>query len=305
MIPALYRGRFAPSPTGPLHAGSLSTALYSFIDARQHHGQWLLRFDDNDRRRCRPGYCHAILQTLELHGLEWDGAVYHQSHQAEGYYEAYLASLASRNMIYRCICSRALLARNGEMLRYGGACANRAESSKHGMSFGWRIRISGTGKDTSVSFHDRFQGNCQTVLADECGDFLVWSREGYPAYPLSTIVDDAAMGITHVIRGVDLLPHTARQIFMLDIMGMPGKSFGHLPVLVDAMGAKLSKQTGAQEVDTSNPAGNLCRILTLGGFKPPADLCKAPVRTILQWACDYVDLARLGGRHAISVAPPA
>jgi glutamyl-Q tRNA(Asp) synthetase len=241
-----YRGRFAPSPTGPLHFGSLVAAMASYADARAARGEWLVRIEDVDTPRARAGAADAILNALERLGFEWDGPVWRQS-QREAAYEAALGELASAGLAYRCACTRRERAsdpigRIGERI-YPGVCRNGLDA-QHRMQprMAVRVRVPAA----PVAFIDRLYGPQRQALGEDVGDFVVRRSDGLFAYQLAVVVDDAAQGVTDVVRGADLLASTPRQIFLQHALGLPTPRYLHVPVAVDARGAKLSKQTGAR-----------------------------------------------------------
>jgi len=237
-------GRFAPSPTGPLHFGSLVAAVASHADARAAGGTWLLRIEDVDTPRTVPGAEEAIVRALVEHGFAWDGPVMRQSARTPAYEQA-LAQLAARRLVYECACTRRDLAaapvRNGEHV-YPGTCRagiarSRAQQARRSL----RVRV----PDEAIVFVDRLQGRQAQDLAREVGDFVVRRADGLVAYQLAVVVDDAAQGVTSVVRGADLLSSTARQIFLQRALALPTPSYLHVPVAIDRAGQKLSKQTGA------------------------------------------------------------
>jgi glutamyl-Q tRNA(Asp) synthetase len=243
-----YRGRFAPSPTGPLHFGSLVAAVASYADARAAQGQWLLRIEDVDIARARPGAADAILATLERFGFTWDGPVWRQSLRGDAYAEA-LDRLDALGLVYTCHCSRRELAGArpspiGERV-YPGTCRQRPPSPLAGTTgnarAAWRLRV----PSTPVDYVDRHYGRQSQDLAADVGDFVLRRSDGLYAYQLAVVVDDAAQGITDVARGADLLMSTARQVFLQRSLGYPTPRYLHVPVAVDGRGDKLSKQTRA------------------------------------------------------------
>jgi len=245
---ARYRGRFAPSPTGPLHFGSLVAALASCCDARAAGGEWLVRIEDVDLPRARRGAEHAILTALERLGFTWDGPVVRQSERRRDYAAA-LAALRTRDLVYECACTRreleaAPLGASGERV-YPGTCrdgiaAGRRERAQRA----WRVRVG----EAAVHFCDRLQGTQAQDLGRDVGDFVIRRADGLFAYQLAVVVDDAAQGITHVVRGADLLASTPRQIFLQRLLGYPTPSYLHVPVALGRDGEKLSKQTGAPTI---------------------------------------------------------
>ena len=252
---SVYRGRFAPSPTGRLHAGSLVGALASYLDARAHGGVWLVRIEDIDAPRTVPGADRAILDTLARFGMESDEAPLWQSTRTARY-EAAFEGLERAGLLYPCGCTRKEIADSlasaharHTTLAYPGTCRQGLNGK---VARAWRLRLP-DGPDAVVTFEDRWQGRQTQDLALEVGDFVLKRADGQWAYQLAVVVDDAEQGITHVVRGADLLDSTARQIYLQRCLGVPTPSYLHVPVVVDAQGEKLSKQTGAQELDLDAP----------------------------------------------------
>ena len=242
---ARYRGRFAPSPTGPLHFGSLVAAVASFLDARAADGEWRLRIEDVDTPRTVPGAADDILRTLESLGLHWDGEVAWQSRRRDRYEEA-LSALRARGLVYRCRCSRREIAdsalRGIEGVVYPGTC--RALALASDVAGADRFRVPGE----PVAFEDRLRGRLVQDLARDIGDFVVKRRDGLHAYQLAVVVDDADAGITDVVRGADLLWSTPRQVVLQRALGYPTPRYLHVPVVTNAQGEKLSKQTLAPPI---------------------------------------------------------
>ena len=250
-----YRGRFAPSPTGPLHAGSLASALGSWLDARAHGGQWLVRIEDVDTPRTVQGSDQIILQQLIACGLHWDEEVVWQSKRT-ALYQAALDQLNKDQMTYRCICSRkhieetlrasgAELGRHEELI-YPGSCRNQNRQEEKAA-----IRVALPGSCV-LQFKDRMKGVQSQDLTTQVGDFVLRRGDGLFTYQLAVVVDDHLQGITHIVRGEDLLSNTARQLYLQQILGYQIPSYLHLPLVTNAAGEKLSKQTQALEIDTSN-----------------------------------------------------
>jgi glutamyl-Q tRNA(Asp) synthetase len=252
-----YRGRFAPSPTGPLHFGSLVAAVASYADALAAGGAWLVRLEDVDVPRARKGAADAILAALERLGFEWEGAVWRQSTRTADYEEA-LGRLNDAGLVYPCACTRSERARDpvgpiGERI-YPGVCAGGIAKHRAGRSArAIRVRV----PSTPIAFTDRLQGVIEQSLARDVGDFVVRRSDGFFAYQLAVVVDDAAQRITDVVRGADLIASTPRQIFLQRALGMPAPRYLHVAVALDAHGHKLSKQAGARALPDA-PVAALC-----------------------------------------------
>lgn len=279
--PGVERGRFAPSPTGPLHFGSLVAAVASFLEARQRRGEWLVRIEDVDQPRTRPGATDAILRTLEQCGLCWDGPVLYQSQRTE-VYRAALDGLLQSGLAYPCTCTRREVAdcqrgSDGSAI-YPGYCRNGPRTPTRPAAI--RLRV----PDTVFSFNDRVQGHYQQHVGRQVGDFVLRRTDGWFAYQLAVVVDDAAQGITQVVRGSDLLDSTPRQLYLQQVLASPTPHYAHLPVAIDSHGRKLSKQTGARPVDPENPAPVLWAVLDFLGQEPPSALRHESPVAILAWA---------------------
>lgn len=259
MSRAVRAGRFAPSPTGPLHLGSLLAAAASYLDARANGLAWRLRFDDLDEPRNQPGAEAAILRSLEAHGLHWDGPVDRQSEHGERYRNA-LQALQTDGLVFYCGCSRRTLA--GHRL-YPGTCRARRRPEP---GCAVRVRLD----PGPIEFDDLFLGAQRVDPATAFGDFVVRRRDGIIAYQLATAVDDGADDIVRVIRGRDLLDNTGPQIWLMQRLGLSVPVYGHLPLLVNAHGQKLSKQTHAAALDDRRAAGNLARVLEALALEAPA-----------------------------------
>jgi glutamyl-Q tRNA(Asp) synthetase len=283
--PSRYRGRFAPSPTGPLHFGSLVAALASFCDARHAGGEWLLRIEDVDLPRTQDGAEGAILDALARHGFEWDGPVVRQSERT-GLYETALATLRAQDDVFPCACTRrdlddTLPGAAGDRV-YPGTCRNGIPAGlANRTQRAWRLRID-RGLGPCVAFRDRLQGTLQQHLAAEVGDFVVKRADGLFAYQLAVVVDDAAQAITHVVRGADLLASTPRQIYLQQRLRLEMPSYLHVPVAIDAHGEKLSKQTRAPPLP-DDPLPNLWQAWTFLDQLRPEGLA-APVTIREFWA---------------------
>jgi glutamyl-Q tRNA(Asp) synthetase len=295
-----YRGRFAPSPTGPLHFGSLVAALASWLDARSQGGAWLVRMEDVDETRTAPGAADAILRALETFGLEWDGEVLWQSRRKERY-EAALASLRAHQLVYACRCSRKEIADSGlrgiEGAIYPGTCRAIAIGESDPA-----IRIGGADSpialrmrvpDEPIAFDDRVQGRIAQNLARDIGDFILRRRDGLFAYQLAVVVDDGDQRITDVVRGADLLTSTPRQILLQRALGLPTPRYLHFPVAINARGEKLSKQTLAAAIEPANAAPLLAAALD---FLGQSEAEGSTPREILARAASAWDAARIPRR---------
>ena len=271
------RGRFAPSPTGPLHLGSLLTALASYLQARSRSGSWLVRMEDIDPERSRPAYADSILRTLERFGLHWDEDVVYQSRRRD-LYDAALQGLDRIGLLYPCCCTRKQLEQGGAFGRYPNLCRERTDLKSAGNAL--RIRT----EDREVRFLDGIQGGQVKNLLRTSGDFVVRRRDGVHAYHLAVVVDDAAQGINEILRGADLLDVTAEHLYLQDALGFPHPAYWHVPVLVDSAGRKLSKQNGAAAVETEQPGRVLFFLLELLGQSPLRELKDAPPGELLAWA---------------------
>ncbi|QIE23203.1 Glutamyl-Q tRNA(Asp) synthetase [Caballeronia sp. SBC1] len=289
-----YRGRFAPSPTGPLHFGSLVSALASFLDARAHRGTWLVRIEDVDGPRTVPGAAAEILDTLGRFGMFSAEQPVWQSQREVAYQQAF-GQLLTAGFVFACGCTRREIAdslANGHprhthharhaTLAYPGTCRD----GLHGKQpRAWRMRVP-DGDDAVLSFKDRWQGMQTQDLASEVGDFVLKRADGEWAYQLAVVVDDADAGITHIVRGADLLDSTARQIYLQRCLGVSTPAYLHVPVIVNEQGEKLSKQTGATALDTGAPLVELTQAAKHLGLRPsPASSLEAFFSDVTaQWA---------------------
>jgi len=290
-----YRGRFAPTPSGPLHMGSLFTALGSYLQARAHGGQWLIRVDDLDTPRNVAGAESVILKQLESHGLEWDETPRYQTQHVQEYREA-LNNLAVHQLLYPCSCTRAELALSAlsgpDGPIYAGTCRSRtAHAEKHSV----RLRVA----DDSLSFVDLLRGQQTRHLSRDIGDFVVQRSDGILGYQLACAVDEAQQNITEVIRGADLLDSTFRQLYVQKLLHLPHARYGHLPVLVLADGKKLSKQNHATPIDAASAVENLRACLTSLGQNPPDALAEASISEILAWAIQHWRVEQIPKKSAL------
>jgi glutamyl-Q tRNA(Asp) synthetase len=275
-------GRFAPTPSGPLHFGSVVTAVASFLDARSLGGRWLVRIDDLDPPRIVAGAETQILTTLAALALEWDGAVVRQSARGEAY-RAALASLIKSGIVFACRCSRRAVGRRS----YPGTCRGRTPQAHPTDAL--RIRV----RDETLVFQDRVQGEQRENLARTCGDFVVRRADGVYAYHLAAALDDAWQGVTHITRGADLLDSTMRQIYVQAALGLARPIYAHLPVVLDRRGDKLSKQTHAPAVSAPAAGHALYHALSCLDLAPPRDAYGAPPQEMLAWALAHWRLATL------------
>ncbi len=285
-----YRGRFAPTPSGPLHFGSLVAAVGSYLDARARNGQWLLRVEDIDPPRELKGAADDILRTLEAHGFEWDEEVVYQSRRNAAYADA-LARLDVAGLTYGCACTRKEIAdsatRGIEGLVYPGTCRNGLATGRTPRA--WRIRV----PDGSIQFDDRIQGPVSQQLGSEIGDFILKRADGLYSYQLAVVVDDADAGITDIVRGADLKLSTPRQIYLQHCLGVPTPSYAHLPLALNRQGDKLSKQNLAKPLDAARAAASLADALRFLGMQPPLDANLADLPSLWQWAIANWDIRQV------------
>jgi len=281
-----YRGRFAPSPTGPLHFGSLVSAVASFLQAKSQQGAWLLRVEDLDPPRESPGSMEHILRTLEQHHLHWDEPIVYQSRRFE-FYEHYLERLNIKGYVYACDCSRKTISELQQQLGisvYPGTCRQRQLDSRNQHAL--RLKT----PDHTIAFDDRIQGHFTQNLARQVGDFVLRRADGWFAYQLAVVVDDTEQGITEVVRGSDLLDNTPRQMFIQSLLDFSLPSYAHVPVATHANGEKLSKQTYATPVDSTRSVQNLVNALAFLGQTPPAEHEFSHVDDVINWAIEHWDI---------------
>ncbi len=287
-----YVGRFAPSPTGPLHFGSLVTALAGYLRARSAKGEWLVRIDDIDPPRQPPGAVDSILRALERFGLHWDRSVFYQYTHLSAHRRARDVLLA-KALAYYCVCSRRTLADHPS---YEGTCRGRREppAERHSV----RVQVD----HTPIAIADPVQGESHWDLAAAGGDFVIWRVEDLPAYHLAAVVDDADMGVTEIVRGADLHAAAPRQRHLQVLLNRPPTVYVHLPVAVDHAGQKLSKQQRAPPLDLFPVPAMLPAALIWLGYDIPSSLHGALPGELLPWAIAHWDLARVP-RRATLVAP--
>lgn len=299
-------GRFAPSPTGPLHFGSLVAAVGSYLEARTRHGLWALRIENVDRTREVPGAAELIIRTLAGFGFEWDGPILYQSDRTQRY-EAVLDGLLRQGLAFRCSCSRTDIAAAAGLnpgpgtddLRYPGTCRDGPLHPERPLALRFRT------PPGTVSFIDGGQGEVRQDVQADVGDFVIRRRDGFFAYQLAVVVDDADLGVTQVVRGADLLDNTPRQILLQKSLGYPTPDYLHLPLAIDATGAKLSKSAQSVAVDATKAPPGLVSVLEFLRQSPPASLSRASVPEVWSWALANWSPARFRGLKAIPAPPPA
>ncbi|GJM12199.1 MAG: glutamyl-Q tRNA(Asp) synthetase [Pseudohongiella sp.] len=270
-----YVGRFAPSPTGPLHFGSLLAALASFLDARANKGKWLMRVEDLDPPREPAGSAALILQQLQDLGLHWDGEVLYQSSRLDAYEDA-LHRLETEALCYPCDCTRPQIRDMG--LVYNGSCRERSPAPEP--PYALRVKTSAE----EIGFEDQIQGYFGQRLETEVGDFVIRRKDRLFAYQLAVVVDDEFQNITHVVRGWDLLDSTPRQIYLQRLLNYRQLSYAQIPIVVDAKGQKLSKQAFAPSIDTDRASDLLFRALCFLGQSPPSEIETQRPEAQLDWA---------------------
>lgn len=293
-----YIGRFAPSPTGPLHFGSLVAATASYLDAKRHNGTWIVRIEDLDPPREPKGAADLILSQLDALGLHWDGSVIYQSARLDAYQDA-LAALHSNGLCFACNCTRARIQSIGSV--YDGHCRAQpmelaSTSADENNNYAIRVKTS----ETVVNFEDLIQGAIQQNIRRDCGDFVIKRKDKLFAYQLAVVVDDAFQKITHVVRGYDLLDSTPRQIYLQQQLNIRKPVYAHFPVAADAKGEKLSKQHFAPAIDTNSAIDYLFLAMkflgldmtTAGKFTKPED--------ILKWGVEHWDIQRVPKLATIS-----
>lgn len=293
----MYIGRFAPSPTGPLHFGSLVAAVASYLEAKRAGGKWLVRMEDLDGPREMPGAADDILRTLQAFGLHWDDSVVYQSQRLAHYAEA-LDRLQQRGLVYPCACSRKEIADSAmsgiDGLVYPGTCRDGLPAGRQPRA--WRIRV----EDTEIGFRDRIQGLLSQNLARDIGDFVLKRADGFFAYQLAVVVDDGLQGVTDIVRGADLLDSTPRQIYLQQLLGLPPTSYTHVPVAANQRGEKLSKQTLARPLDPHQPQQQLWQALDYLRQNPWPELRQASLGTLWSWALTHWQVPRIPSQRSIT-----
>lgn len=289
----VYTGRFAPSPSGPLHFGSLIAATSSFLQAKSQQGQWLLRIEDIDSPRTVPGAASNIMYTLEQFGLVWDGPVIYQSQRLERYQQIF-EQLQQQQLVYGCDCSRKQIAKIGGI--YQGHCANRnlMAPSKTNASLAWRLR-----SNVNPEFNDLVFAKQSISPALAAEDYIIKRSDGLFSYQLAVVIDDWDQGVTEVIRGADLLEMTPRQQALFQLLHAAVPQYGHIPIAVTAPGVKLSKQNHACDISCWPTSHTLCKVLQFLGHPVPAELNTAPVTELLNWAIQHWQLANISRQYEI------
>jgi len=282
----IYKGRFAPSPTGELHFGSLLAAVSSYLEAKTHNGDWIIRMEDLDQPRTVNGSADSILKTLDTFGFEWDGEVVFQSQRSE-LYDDYLQQLISEHLIYRCDCSRNKLKESKNFPVYDGFCRNK--NNKISPPYALRCKT----PDTKISFIDQIQGNYSVDLNQQCGDFIVRRRDQLFAYHLAVVCDDAEQAITDIVRGADLLAATPVQIYLQRQLQLTEPVYSHIPVAMHQQGRKLSKSHQDLAVMHNSPAAIMTQALNFLGQSPPVELAQTDICEFWRWAIKNWNLNKI------------
>lgn len=272
-----YIGRFAPSPTGPLHLGSLLAALASYLDAKANHGLWLLRIEDIDPPREQPGASGLIIEALSAHGLVHDGDIHWQSANSERYLNI-LSQLKHDGLLFPCRCSRQQLSQH-QGIHHGRCSHQDIDFSEPGWA--WRLDMNSVNYDRH--FVDAIQGRSQQNLYQQVGDVVLRRKDGLFAYQLAVVVDDIDQGVSDIVRGVDLIDSSLRQIYLHHCLGQGPRQYKHLPLILNAQGQKLSKQNHAPELKLEHANANLFHCLRLLNQQPPTELQHQPLSDLLQW----------------------
>ena len=289
-----YIGRFAPSPTGPVHFGTLVAAVGSYLQAQTNNGEWLLRIDDVDTTRKVEGADVDIIRTLEAFGFQWSGDILYQT-QMTSAYEIALKQLIEQSLVFPCLCSRKQLAESGGGMIYPGTCRSRRlpESEEHSLRL--------IAEDITITFDDIVMGKQTQNIKTDCGDFIIKRRDGLFAYQLAVVVDDAIQGITEVVRGTDLLDSTPRQIYLQHLLGYPTPAYCHLPLAVDAAGNKISKSEGKSKIEIIHREELLISTLDFLGQQVPDALSGSGIEDIWRWATDNWDVTKIPTSKSIQL----
>lgn len=296
-----YRGRFAPSPTGPLHLGSLVAATASYLQARANRGEWLLRIEDLDPPRETPGAADRIINSLAAHAFHWQGEVRWQSSRLNEYH-AVAAQLLADGLAYRCICSREDVRRSAPAMGptghiYPGTCRHQGHQATAQIPDALRLRT----RNAVVQFDDVLQGRISSNVAEAIGDFIIRRKDGLIAYSLAVVIDDARQGITEIVRGCDLLDFTAAHIELQRVLALPTPTYMHVPVVINERSQKLGKRTGALAIDDRRPGENLCAALRLLRQNPPAELRNESADTIWAWATEHWQPEKLANQRQLEL----
>jgi len=277
-----YRGRFAPSPTGPLHFGSLVAALGSWLDAKANNGLWYLRIEDIDPPREQQNAKEDILRTLEAFGLTWDGDVFYQSQQLQ-HYQQTIEQLDTQERTYYCQCTRRLIRETAGIYQNTCRDLNLKASEQHSL----RVRLDSTEYDQQKKqyvLHDRFQGDTLIPIEIAKEDFIIRRKDGLHAYMLAVVVDDIEQNISHVVRGHDLIETTAQQISLHKLLSNRAPRYAHMPMIVDSKRQKLSKQTHAKAISSASKKHLIIKALEMLNQEPPKSLKQEYYQDILEWA---------------------
>ncbi|PCK02597.1 MAG: tRNA glutamyl-Q(34) synthetase GluQRS [Alteromonadaceae bacterium] len=294
-----YIGRFAPSPSGDLHLGSLTCALASYLDARKNHGNWLVRIEDIDPPREQKGATQSILSCIKAHGLNWDGDILYQSQRSSTYHQT-LKALTDEQFSYPCTCNRKRIANLSPSNCYDGHC--KTHSPKLNAPASIRLDLVRSAKKITVaslniSFYDLIQGEFSEDLG-QTGDFVIHRKDGLFAYQLAVVVDDIHQGITHIVRGDDLLDCTPKQIFLTQLLKGKQATYAHIPVVNDDRGLKLSKQNHATAANPEHAHENILLCLKHLGLKPNSNNTTQNIPDLLQWATEHWNLNKLSNKGA-------
>lgn len=303
-----YRGRFAPSPTGPLHFGSLIAAVGSYLQAKSQHGIWLVRIEDLDPPREIPGATYSILNSLETYGFQWDEDVFYQSTRSSLYANT-IDQLTSAKHTYPCTCSRKNIQ---EALQRGHQDQLTRKESQSDLIYPRTCRSTPTTSNKPrairiktdnqlISFEDGIQGDYGQRLESEIGDFIIRRSDGLYAYQLAVVVDDADQHITEIVRGSDLLDNTPRQLFLQQLLNLATPDYMHLPIAVNQQGEKLSKQTFAEPLDLTNPVATLWQALDFLGQQPPDELREADLSSFWIWSIKHWDAKKISRTYSLSI----
>lgn len=298
-------GRLAPTPSGFLHLGNILSFMVAYIYAHQNNGDMVFRMEDLDPARSKQVFCDAIVRDLEWLGFTWETPILYQSSRTEAYTEAFEA-LARRNVIYPCFCSRADIhaasaPHRGEEVIYPGMCRNLTEAERQNKRRtkqpSYRIQVT----DEPIEFFDIFQGQQLCTLPEICGDFIVRRADGVYAYQLASVVDDNEMGVTNIIRGIDLLTSTPRQWYLQDLLGWPHPTYGHIPLLVDENGHRLSKRAGDISIQSIREDGVYTAKDVLGSLAFTSGIIEEDAPYALDELVQHAHLSKLQGKKQLAL----